>query len=440
MMESIQNRKEKFTYELADWVGKISESEIRRLLRYSPKYYFAGGKPGVIPLAAFHEIIQSLLTEEKQLFQNENLNYLNHYNYGASEGNIELRKTFSKRLMQRDGLKDLSASDITLTNGSQQALYALCDISISPGDLVLTTRPSYLGFLQCAEKVGGKVITVPSDEQGMITDFLPSIIKACITKFGKKPKILYTVPYSDNPKGTTLPRNRKKAIYDYSHEYGYLIMEDMAYKEIQFNSTTLEPIKKYDVTNDRVAYLSTTTKEAACFRIGYSVIPPFIRDEMIKAKGIYDLCSAEFVQAILTEYYSKYIDKVLPQIRKDYKKRRDAMVEAVGEHLQGDYTKPTGGFFVWFESENTQFNSTTFAEEALRNDISYVPGATFYPIRGYDYTENGEISNNNPLYNTMRLGYSYQTVENIHKGIGKLGKILPKPYARGFYLNRFTCY
>jgi 2-aminoadipate transaminase len=412
--------------QLAEWVNRTAESEIRRLLRYSPKYYFAGGKPGVIPLAAFHEIIQNLLTEEKKLYHNDNLGFLTHYNYGPTEGNLQLRSVFSKRLIKRDGLKNLDESQVTLTNGSQQALYALCDILISPGDLILATRPSYLGFLQCAEKVGGKIITVPSDHQGMITDHIPKIINVCKKKFGKTPKVLYSVPYSDNPKGTTLPDVRKRAIYEYSHDYGFMIIEDMAYKEIQFESTKLSPIKKLDVTGDRVAYLSTTTKEAACFRIGYSVIPPNIRDEMIKAKGIYDLCSAEWVQAILTQYYKDYIDKVLPQIRQEYKKRRDAMVKAVGNHLIGTCTKPTGGFFVWFEAENIHFNSTSFIDKALKNDISYVPGATFYPTQGYDYTKKGELDRNRPLANTMRLGYSFQTVENILNGIEKLGRILQK--------------
>ena len=41
----------------AEWVNRIPESEIRRLLKFSPKYYFAGGKPGILPIDIFHEII-----------------------------------------------------------------------------------------------------------------------------------------------------------------------------------------------------------------------------------------------------------------------------------------------------------------------------------------------------------------------------------------------
>ena len=52
---------DKLPFQFSDWVGRTEENEIRRLLRYSPKYYFAGGKPGVIPVKIFHEIIRNLM-------------------------------------------------------------------------------------------------------------------------------------------------------------------------------------------------------------------------------------------------------------------------------------------------------------------------------------------------------------------------------------------
>jgi len=408
---------------LAEWVNRIPESEIRRLLRFTPQYYFAGGKPGVIPLRIFHTIIQEIIEEEKQFLTDNNPNYLVNYNYGATEGNKTLRKVLANRLKQRDGLKNISENDVVLTNGSQQALYGLCDIILSPGDIILTTRPTYLGFLQPAEKLKGQILTIPSDFEGIIPEFIPLAFRAC-KKNGHKPKMLYLVPYSDNPKGTTLPERRKRAIIDYAFEYDFLLVEDMAYKEIQFDSTNLSPMKRFDPDNERIVYISTTTKEAAAFRIGYSIFPSSIRDEIIKAKGIYDLCSSEWVQAILTKYYSGFIDQALPSIRNEYQQRRDAMLQACNENLEGKFSNPTGGFFVWFESANSTFNSATFIEIALKNDISYVPGKAFFPLKGLDLHEDGKLFASVPQLNTMRLGYSLLPPELIYKGIGHLGNLL----------------
>jgi len=411
---------------MADWVSKTSESEIRRLLRYSTKYYFAGGKPGVIPLKIFHEIIKEILEEELTYYANKNPKYLDNYNYGPTEGNICLRSVLKNRLMHFDGLSNISVKDVILSNGSQQALYALCDLLIRPGDIFLSTRPTYLGFLQPAEKLGSRIVTIPSDNNGLIPEYIPKAFSLCQKKFSKTPKVLYCIPYSDNPKGTTLPESRKRAILDYAFELDFLIIEDMAYKEIQFDNRPLSPMKKYDKSNERIAYISTTTKEAAAFRIGYNVLPEFLRDDFVKVKGIYDLCSSEWVQAILTRYYSRYIDKTIPKIRRAYKQRRDAMVKTCDEHLNGNISRPTGGFFVWFESFDKELNTSLFIETALQNDISYVPGGSFFPKYGFDLTYDGRLEKCSPKHNTMRLGYSLLEPTLIQEGIQRLGELLSK--------------
>ncbi|NHJ01557.1 MAG: PLP-dependent aminotransferase family protein [Candidatus Heimdallarchaeota archaeon] len=417
------------SFPFADWVNFIRESEIRRLLRFSPQYYFAGGKPGVIPVSTFHQIIRNIILEEEKAFQKNDLSFLNNYNYGRSEGNPVLRQVLCTRLKKRDGLRNIEISDVVLTNGSQQALYAICDTIIRPGDIILAARPTYLGFLQPAEKMGGKIVTIPSDNQGLIPDFIPSVFQKCLSQLSHTPKFLYIVPYSDNPKGTTLPESRKKTLVDYAFEYDFLLVEDMAYKEIQFENPSISPMKKWDPENERIIYLSTSTKEAAAFRIGYNVFPTFLKNEIIKAKGIYDLCSSEWVQAILTEYYSKHIDKALPQIKKEYKLRRNAMLKVITEWKLGNYTHPTGGFFIWFESDDKTFNSSEFLDYSLKHDVSFVPGGSFFAQAGLEYTSDNLIKESIPKLNTMRLGYSLLPPDQIERGMSHLGELLNK------YLN-----
>jgi 2-aminoadipate transaminase len=321
---------------------------------------------------------------------------------------------------------------MVITTGSQQILYALSDVLISPGDLILTTRPTYLGFLLPAEKLGATIVTLPSDHKGLIPEFIDIAIDLCKREFGKSPKILYTIPYSDNPKGTTLSQKRKQQIIDSVFCYNdLLIIEDAAYKEIQFRNekNSLHPLKKHDPENQRIAYLSTSTKEAAAFRLGYSLLPEELRKAVVKAKGYYDLCSSELVQAILARYYESYIDHQLPLIRQGYAERCNAMLEAIQEFIpDGSFTKPTGGFFVWFETEEQSFNSHSFVKKALKHGISYVPGVAFYPQDGYAITRDAELIRCIRPTNTMRLGYSLLTPEKIIKGIRMLGEILKKEF------------
>lgn len=419
----------------ADWVSKLPESEIRRLLRFSPKYYFGGGKPGILPIETFHNIVEDIIEEERALLKQKASKVLDNYNYGATIGNIELRKILAKRLKKRDNVS-CTSEDIVITTGSQQILYALNDALIRPGDIILTTRPTYLGFLLPAEKLGATLVTLPSDNGGLIPEFIDDAIKLCKKNLGKTPKVLYTIPYSDNPKGTTLSSKRKRLIVDTVFDSNdLLIVEDAAYKEIQFTkgNYSIKPMKRFDIENQRIAYLSTSTKEAASFRMGYSVLPEELRKAVVKAKGYYDLCSSEFIQAILAKYYDQYIDHQLPLIRQGYEERCETMIHAIEEFMpNGSFTKPTGGFFVWYETSNQKFDSLKFVQKAIDNGVSYVPGVAFYPQNGFAITEDSEFVRCERPTNSMRLGYSLLSPKLITKGIKLLGKILSNEL-RSFY-------
>jgi len=408
----------------ASWVTNMPEAEILRILRVTSKYYFAGGKPGVIPVKVFHEILDNIVQEEKNQISKGNKEYLNNYNYGQTAGNPKLKEILAKRLQNRDGLKNIDPADVIITNGSQQMIYTLCDSLINSNSIILSARPTYLGFLQAVEKMGGNIVTLPSDDNGIIPEFIPSAIHQCETELNKKTNMLYVVPYSDNPKGTTMPANRKDMLMDYAYEHDFFIVEDAAYKEIQFESLKIDPIKQRDPENEKVAYVSSSTKEAAAFRIGYSVLPSPLLKAAIKAKSCYDACSSELLQAILAQYYDKYIDKALPQVRLTYKNRRDALVKAIDEHLKGYRTNNSGGFFVWFESEDANFDSFSFLEHAIKDNVAYVPGKPFYPSKGFEFHDNGSLAPSKAKNNAFRLGYSVLEPEDIKIGIQRLAQLI----------------
>lgn len=417
---SIAFKKQEF--EFAEWVNRIPESEIRRLLKFTPKYYFAGGKPGILPIDIFHTIINDLVDEEKK----PDSKALDDYNYGITQGNIEFRRVLAERLKKNDNIPISNEEDVSISTGSQQMLYALNDIFIDPGDVVLVSKPTYLGFLSPAEKLQAHIIVLPTDEQGLIPEYIDSAMELSKKKFGRLPKLLYTIPYADNPAGTTMSNKRKKEIFDISFNYNnLLVIEDVAYKEIRFDNKTITSMKHYDKNNEKVAYLSTTSKEAAVYRVGYSVLPYDVREAFVKIKGYYDLNTPEFTQKILTKYYSSYIDQVLPEIRKGYKDRGETMAKAIDEFMPfGSYTKPKGGFFVWFEINDKTFDSIKRIGDIVEKGVSYVPGKPFYPMNGFEVTTDNILQPLKVPTNTFRLGYSLMSPDKIYEGIKVLGSLL----------------
>ncbi len=414
-------------YAFATWTGFIEESQIRSLLKYNVKYYFAGGKPGIMPTDVFAQI----LAELSERYKKDSKLALDDLNYGPTGGHDWFLKTLAKRLHDvRDIPIDCETEwqCVSITNGSQQALYALLDTIIDPGDVIITPSPSYLGFLAPAVKLGARIIAVPTDLDGIIPEYVEKAVHLSKLKFGKSPDILYVVPDSDNPKGTTIPEKRRRALFDICENHDILLIEDSAYAEIQFKKNP-KPIKVLDKENTRVAYLGTTSKEAAVLRVGYSVLPISVRDQVLKDKGYLDLCTATLVQRILDEYYKNYIDEAMKRSVPLYKERYIAMAKAMDESFPaGERTHPTGGFFVWWKSEDPSFSSSKFMEEfAIPNDILFVPGGPFYPQVGYQMTNGGnDLEPSVPEYNTMRLGFSYAVPDIITEGITRMGELLTK--------------
>ena len=409
--------------QLAEWTEFIPESEIRKLLLYNVKYYFGGGKPGSLPIDAFKKILLEIADDL-------DINGIDLLNYGPTSGLSSLRDVLCERMKKLDGINiPKGIDDIVITTGSQQMLYALLDSILRSNDIIIMARPAYLGFVVPVTKLGGTVVTVPSDMDGLIPENVEKAIQICKRELNRTPKAIYVVPDSDNPKGTTLPEKRRKELYNIAVQHEILLIEDSAYREIQFSKIP-PPIKKYDTENKWVAYLRTSSKEAAVLRLGYSVLPKEIMTPVIKDKGYLDLCTPTFTQKMLEIYYKEYIDKVLPANLKIYEKRRDVMEKTIENHFpsNGLRTKPTGGFFFWYQMENEKFDTGKFMlEKAIPKDVVFVPGKAFYPIKGYSINDgDSQLHGNRIKTNGMRISFSFVSPQLIAEGMEVLGKLLQK--------------
>lgn len=409
--------------QLAEWTEFVPESEIRRLLLYNVKYYFGGGKPGALPIDTFKKIFVHIA-------ENLETDGIDILNYGPTSGISSLRNVLGERMKRVDGINiPNGGDDVLISTGSQQMLYGLLDCLLRPKDVIVMARPSYLGFVVPVTKLGGSVMTVPSDMDGLIPEHVEKAVDICKRELNRTPKAIYVVSDSDNPKGTTLPEKRRKELFNIAVQNEILLIEDSAYREIQFSKIPA-PIKKYDTENKWVAYLRTSSKEAAVLRLGYSVLPEEIMTPMIKEKGYLDLCTPTLTQKILEIYYSKYIDKVLPDNLRIYEKRRDVMEKMIDTYFpsNGKSSKPTGGFFFWFQMADENFDSSKFMQEkAIPNDVLYVPGKAFYPIRGYSINANdSQLHGNRIKTNGMRISFSFVSSQLIAEGMEVLGKLLQK--------------
>lgn len=122
--------------------------------------------------------------------------------YGPEQGSENLRVQMAAFLGETRGLH-VSAGNIVITKGMQQALYLAAQVLLSKNDTVLVAEPGYFGANEVFEQAGTQIELVPVDENGMDMNALERICKR------KKIRLLYVIPHHHMPTTVTLSAERR---------------------------------------------------------------------------------------------------------------------------------------------------------------------------------------------------------------------------------------
>ena len=198
--------------------------------------------------------------------------------YPPSQGHVGMRELIAQRLEENRGLKT-GIDSIFLSSGAGGAIQVILDAFIDPGDIVLVEEFCYLGTLAMLLSRRANVIHVPTDEQGMDTDAVRSILSDLAWQ-GKRPKMIYTISVYQNPMGMTMSLERRKALLELSHSYGVPIVENESYADFAIDGEPLPQAIMGMDDEDSVMYVSAYTKLLGCgLRLGYAVVPDAVKGD-----------------------------------------------------------------------------------------------------------------------------------------------------------------
>ncbi len=384
---------------LAHRIQALQPSAIRELLKHSKM-------PGVISLAGG--------IPSSELFDTEGLgiatqkvvaeNFNDAFQYGLTEGNVELRQQLIG-LCQERGITT-NVDQLLITSGSQQALDLLMRALVNPGDVFVVERPTYLATLQILSLNEADVKSVGSDEHGMIVDELEELLKTT------RIKGIYIVPTFGNPSGTTLSASRREQLVKLAEEHHFVIVEDDPYGAISFTETrekTLLQIATERGSQENVVYTSTFSKILAPgLRVGWIVLPEWMKQKVAIIKQATDLHANSFAQSLVSAYLT--LDRLNPQIeliREAYKKKclclSGYLHQELGEHIT--FNQPQGGMFLW-AAFRYEFDTTCWLQQTLDKGVVYVPGEFFFS----DHADK----------KTLRFSYATATEEQLYDAVQRL--------------------
>ena len=380
-------------------VGSFFRSPVREIFKkvdLNAIYSFAGGYPSAetFPL----EEIRRTMSEVIDKYAGK------AFQYGATQGVPELREAVAERC-------GVPVERVQITSSSQQGIDVCTRVLVDPGDVILTSSPSYLGALQSFRSYRADIRGVSHNADIDVFKAEYEKMIAQVEAEGKKIKFLYMIPDFQNPSGESLTLEEREMLVSLAQKHDFLIVEDSPYRELRYEGEHIPTM--YSLDPDRVIHLGSFSKIfAPGFRLGWAIAHPDILDKIYVCKQSLDLCPPIFDQYVAAEFLrSGRLDANLRKSIALYKRKRDLLLSQLEEHMpEGvSWTHPEGGLFL-FLTMPEGFDAVRFYDRSLDAGVAYVAGEFFHP------DGSGK--------NTMRMNFSFMSEQKICEGVALLSRLL----------------
>tara|TARA_R110001583_G_scaffold38455_1_gene124278 strand:- start:7501 stop:8985 length:1485 start_codon:yes stop_codon:yes gene_type:complete len=362
-------------------------------------FNFAGGNPD-ISLFPFNEF---------KGFMNDAINRPNieELNYGDNAGFapfIEQVSTYLRRV------RSINNKEIIVVNGTQEALYIISQVLITPGDKVAVESLGYQPAWDAFKNAGAQLIPVKQSLQGIDNNDFEQIVKS------NNIRLLYLTPLHQYPTTTTLTMSKRKAIYQLAQQYNIAIIEDDYDHEFHYNSQPLAPMSSNDPSG-LVIYLSSFSKIMfPSIRLGIIAVDASLAQHIINYRTMMNHKVNVLQQDALARWMKEGgFERHLRKVTRLYQKRRQCMVdlltEFINEGINMQFSIPSGGMALWI---NVGGNAEKIATLAKQKGIFLLAENAFHLDKKQDQNQ------------YIRLGFAGQNEQKIREGLYLLKSLLQK--------------
>ncbi|KAK7451736.1 hypothetical protein VKT23_012415 [Stygiomarasmius scandens] len=350
---------------------------------------------------------------------------LQYYSGRGSPTLTALFYDFTARIM-RPGYANWQ---VLLNSGSTDGWSKVVNLFCEPGDYIIVEEHTFPSAQALWAPMGCKGVAVKMDKDGMIPEDLERIMENWATSHPgiKRPHLLYTVPVGQNPTGSTLTWERKKAIYEICVTYDIIICEDDPYYFLQLPQY-VAPSERSGEAPQGVAIIEELL--VTWGQDGYLRWLLGIRENYgIRRDWIVDIVRDVF--------------DVLPA-GDDYDNDFIAVIKGHGKDTNPvplfSFSYPKGGMFLYIKvhlGQNPDFKALKdageeepdekwtreFWQELIQEKILVTPHWFYAPVVGP-----GEEKKKEPDVAFFRLAFSYESREDMYIGVQRLAKAFGKSW------------
>ncbi len=358
------------------------------------------GDPGLalLPLKLLHRAANLRLSQADNSF----------LQYGPEQGDGYLRLALANFLAGEEA-SNADPDWLFITSGISAGLDLLCTLFARPGDTIFVEEPSYFLALSIFADHGLRVVSLPTDESGLVIDALEAALKT------DRPRFLYVIPVFQNPSGHTLTQERRERLLSLSAEHDFVVLADEVYQYLNYTVQPPAALGTYGDFQNVVSLGSFSKILAPGLRLGWIqaapnvVIQRLVNNGLLASGGGMNPFTSAVVRSLVED---GSLQQNIAHLVKTYSARVLAMDDALHHYLpEAEFSRPDGGYFFWVRLPGCDMEALRKAAQGQQADLR--PGILFSSASG--------------LRDYMRLSISFYDEADIRRGVERLGRALHSP-------------
>ncbi|MCI0330264.1 MAG: pyridoxal phosphate-dependent aminotransferase [candidate division Zixibacteria bacterium] len=297
--------------------------------------------------------------------------------YTPNNGTLELRKAIAAKLKNDNGL-EYGPDEILVSNGAKQAFFNALWALVSPGDEVLIPQPYWVSYPDMVNLIGAvpKFICTPKANGFRLT--LDALEAACTPK---SRVLILNSPC--NPTGVVYSQKEFDRFAFVLAQRKIWALSDEIYEKIVYDSNGSSSIARSPRMMEQTIVVNGFSKAYAMtgWRLGYAAGPKEViqKASAIQSHVTTNACSVSQKAGVGA---LRGDQKPMAEMAREFKARRDFLVEALRKVPKLAFPVPQGAFYLWVDVSaylggrvKTSIELCQYLLE--KHNVALVPGEAF---------------------------------------------------------------
>lgn len=298
----------------------------------------------------------------------------NDSHYAPGNGTLALRQAISHFMNDRYKLDYDPNSEIAVTIGATEGIYASLSAIINPGDEILITTPTFPLYMAVTRILGGTPVEIDTSADDFV--LTPAKLQETLTDHPHAKGIILNYP--SNPTGVTYTHDQVKALANAIKATNLIVIADEIYSELVYDGSHTSIA---NFIPEQTLILNGASKSHAMtgYRIGFIAGPQDLMKPVSAIHAMMVTAASDPAMAAATAAFGTTAGKKATlQMKEAYKKRRDFVLESLRK-LGFDITTPNGAFYVFAKIPVRFGNDDIKFATDLANDgkVAVIPGSFF---------------------------------------------------------------